>query len=57
MTAVSQCKTAVTGVSGGPYGKIWLPKMCVKKAERASRLFYFEKNKMRFFQNNMYINK
>ena len=50
-----QCETAVAGVPGGPYGrKIW-QKTRVKKAEKASRLFYFTKNKMRFFQNNTYI--
>ncbi len=30
-------------------------KTCVKIAERAFRFFYFGKNKMRFFQNNLYI--
>ena len=38
-------------MSGGPYGELAPPKTHVKKAERVSRLFYFGKNKMRFFQN------
>ena len=49
--ALLRCETAVTGVPGGPYGKKTVQKTCVKKAERALRLFWFEKNKMRFFQN------
>jgi len=47
-----QGETALTGVSGGPYGMSDMQKRCVKKAEKASRLFYFEKKEMRFFQNN-----
>ncbi len=39
-------------MSGGPYGRLDMQKRCVKKAEKASRLFYFEKKEMRFFQNN-----
>ncbi len=50
-----QCETAVAGVPGGPYGKITMQKTGVKKAEKALRLFYFGKNKMRFFQNNPYV--
>jgi len=34
-----QCETALAGVSGGPYGKFSMQKTCVKKAERALRLF------------------
>ena len=49
-----QGQTAVTGMPGGPYGKFSTPKTGVKKAERPSLVFYFEKNKMRFFQNNPY---
>ncbi len=45
------CETALAGVSGGPYGKIIMSKTRVKKAEKASRLFWFEKKEMRFFQN------
>jgi len=45
-----QCETAVAGVPGGPYGKITMQKTGVKKAEKALRLFYFGKNKMRFFR-------
>ena len=43
---------AVAGVSGGPYGKKIMPETRVKEAERASLLFWFEKKKMSFFQNN-----
>jgi len=49
--ALLQCETALAGVSGGPYGEKTMQKTCVKEAEKASRLFYFRKNKMRFFQN------
>ena len=42
---------AVAGVPGGPYCKLTTPKTCVKKAERALRLFYFEKKYVRFFKN------
>ncbi len=48
------CETAVAGVSGGPYGSKTGQKPCVKEAEKALRLFWFEKNKMRFFQNYHY---
>ncbi len=46
-----QCETALTGVSGGPYGKLNMQKTCVKKAEKASRLFYFEKKEKLKFRN------
>ncbi|MFA4182422.1 MAG: hypothetical protein K1V98_10660, partial [Prevotella sp.] len=45
----------LAGVSGGPYGEKTRQKTCVKEAEKASRLFYFGKNKMRFFQNKIYL--
>jgi hypothetical protein len=41
------CETAITGVSGGPYGKKMTSATRVKKAEKASRLFYFKEKKMR----------
>ena len=44
------CETAVAGVSGGPYGSKTGQKPCVKEAEKALRLFWFEKNKMSFFR-------
>jgi hypothetical protein len=50
-----QGEKAVAGVPGGPYGKIIMSKTRVKEAERPSRLFYFGKNKMRFFQNYLYL--
>ncbi len=37
-------------MSGGPYGKKTMSKTRVKEAERASRLFWFDKKEMRFFQ-------
>jgi len=41
---------AVMASPGGPYGKRQTLEMCVKKAEKASRLFYFEKKEVRFFK-------
>jgi len=38
-------------VSGGPYGMSDMQKRCVKKAEKASRLFYFEKKEKLKFRN------
>ncbi len=46
---------AVMGEPGGPYGKTSTPEMRVKKAEKALRLFYFDKKEVRFFKNKMYI--
>ena len=43
------------GEPGGLYGKKTMPEMCVKKAEKALRLFYFDKKEVRFFKNKMYI--
>ena len=40
---------------GGPYGKNPMSEMRVKKAERASRFFYFGKKEMCFFKNNLYL--
>ena len=50
--ALLHCRTAVTGMSGGPYGEITMSKTCVNEAGKAFLPFWFEKNKMRFFQNN-----
>jgi hypothetical protein len=44
-------------MSGGPYGEITMSKTCVNEAGKAFLPFWFEKNKMRFFQNNIYITK
>ncbi len=55
--ALLHCRTAVTGMSGGPYGEITMSKTCVNEAGKAFLPFWFEKNKMRFFQNNIYITK
>jgi hypothetical protein len=35
------------GVPGGPYGKNGAPEMCVKKAEKAPRLFQNGRKKVR----------
>ena len=51
--ALLHCRTAVTGMSGGPYGEITMSKTCVNEAGKAFLPFWFEKNKMRFFQNNI----
>ena len=39
-------------MSGGPYGKKTMSKTRVKEAERASRLFWFDKKEMRFFRKS-----
>ena len=40
-----------TGLQGGPYGKLTMPKTYVKKAETASRLFYFTEKEMQKIKN------
>ena len=49
--ASSHHETAVTGLQGGPYGKLTMPKTYVKKAETASRLFYFTEKEMQKIKN------
>ena len=48
-----ESKKAQTGAWFGLNGERPVPEMRVKKAEKPKRFFYFGKNKMRFFQNNL----
>ena len=50
-----ESKKAQTGAWFGLNGERPVPEKRVKKAEKPKQLFYFGKNKMRFFQNNLYI--
>jgi len=51
-----QGETAAAGVQGGPYGKTIMSKTRVKKAEKASRHFWFEKKEMLNSTNNIDTN-